>query len=78
MLYSHISEIDHKRVEKVEDYIKQGEVLDVKVIGKDPKNGKLKISRKALLKNQLLRVKRTVFFKGPTQCGFLFIVNNGK
>ena len=45
----HISEIAHKRVEKVEDYIKQGEVFDVKVIGKDPKNGKLKISRKALL-----------------------------
>ena len=45
----HISEIDHKRVEKVEDYLKQGDVFDVKVIGKDPKNGKLKISRKALL-----------------------------
>ncbi len=45
----HISEIDHKRVEKVEDYIKQGDVFDVKVIGKDPKNGKLKISRKALI-----------------------------
>ena len=45
----HISEIAHERVEKVEDYIKQGEVFDVKVIGKDPKNGKLKISRRALL-----------------------------
>ena len=45
----HISEIDHKRVEKVEDYLKQGDVFDVKVIGKDPKNGKLKISRKALI-----------------------------
>ena len=45
----HISEIAHERVEKVEDYLKQGEVFDVKVIGKDPKNGKLKISRRALL-----------------------------
>lgn len=45
----HVSEIAHKRVEKVDDYLKTGEILDVKVIGKDPKNGKLKISRKALL-----------------------------
>jgi polyribonucleotide nucleotidyltransferase len=45
----HISEIDHKRVEKVEEYMKPGDVMDVKVIGKDPKNGKLKISRKALI-----------------------------
>ena len=45
----HISEIAWQRVEKVEDYIKQGDVFDVKVIGKDPKNGKLKISRKALI-----------------------------
>ena len=45
----HISEIAHERVEKVEDYLKQGEVFVVKVIGKDPKNGKLKISRRALL-----------------------------
>ena len=45
----HISEIDHKRVEKVDEYMKPGDVMDVKVIGKDPKNGKLKISRKALI-----------------------------
>ena len=45
----HISEIDHKRVEKVEEYMKPGDVMDVKVIGKDPKNGKLKISRKVLI-----------------------------
>ena len=45
----HISEIDHKRVEKVEEYMKPGDVMEVKVIGKDPKNGKLKISRKALI-----------------------------
>ena len=45
----HISEIAHERVEKVEDHLKQGDTFDVKVIGKDPRNGKLKISRKALL-----------------------------
>ena len=45
----HISEIDHKRVEKVDEYMKPGDVMEVKVIGKDPKNGKLKISRIALI-----------------------------
>ena len=45
----HISEIDHRRVEKVDEYMKPGDVMEVKVIGKDPKNGKLKISRKALI-----------------------------
>jgi polyribonucleotide nucleotidyltransferase len=45
----HISEIAHERVENVEKYLKQGDEFEVKVIGKDPKNGKLKISRKALL-----------------------------
>ncbi len=45
----HVSEIAWERVEKVEEYLKQGDMLDVKVIGKDPRNGKLKISRKALL-----------------------------
>ncbi|MCB9194942.1 MAG: polyribonucleotide nucleotidyltransferase [Flavobacteriales bacterium] len=45
----HVSEIAWERVDKVEDYLKEGDVIDVKVIGKDPKNGKYKISRKVLL-----------------------------
>ncbi len=45
----HVSEIAWERVEKVEEYLKTGEIIDVKVIGKDPRNGKLKISRKVLL-----------------------------
>ena len=45
----HVSEIAWERVEKPEDYLKQGQEIEVKVIGKDPRNGKLKISRKALL-----------------------------
>jgi polyribonucleotide nucleotidyltransferase len=46
----HISEIDHKRLEKVEDSgIKEGDKIDVKLIGLDEKTGKLKLSRKALL-----------------------------
>ena len=45
----HVSEIAHERVEKVDDYLKVGEEVEIKVIGKDPKSGKYKISRKALL-----------------------------
>lgn len=45
----HISEIDHKRVEKVEDVLKEGDIIDVKLIEVDKKTGKLKLSRRALL-----------------------------
>ena len=45
----HISEIDWKRLEKVEDALKEGEVIEVKVIEIDQRSGKLKLSRKALL-----------------------------
>ena len=43
----HISEIAHERVEKVEDYIKEGDEIEVKVLGLD--RGKIKLSRKVLL-----------------------------
>ena len=45
----HISEIDWKRVEKTEDVLKEGEMIDVKLIDIDAKSGKLKLSRKVLL-----------------------------
>ncbi len=45
----HISEIAHKRVEKVEDELKEGDVIDVKLVAIDPKTKKFKLSRKALL-----------------------------
>jgi polyribonucleotide nucleotidyltransferase len=45
----HISEIEWRRLEKVEEVLKEGQVIEVKLIGVDPKNGKLKLSRKALL-----------------------------
>jgi polyribonucleotide nucleotidyltransferase len=45
----HISEIDWKRVEKAEDVLKEGEIIDVKLIEIDAKSGKLKLSRKVLL-----------------------------
>lgn len=45
----HISEIDWKRTEDVEKVLKVGQELEVKLIGLDPKTGKLKLSRKVLL-----------------------------
>lgn len=45
----HISEIDHKRVTNVEDELKEGEIVEVKLIAVDPKTGKLKLSRKVLM-----------------------------
>lgn len=46
----HISEIDWKRLEKVEDAgIKEGDKITVKLIDVDPKTGKFKLSRKVLL-----------------------------
>jgi len=46
----HISEIENRRIERVEDVLKMGEKLQVKVIeiGDD---GKIRLSRKVLLKN---------------------------
>lgn len=45
----HISELEWRRVEKVSEVLKEGEEVDVKVIEVDKRNGKLKLSRKALL-----------------------------
>ncbi len=46
----HISEIDHKRVERVEDYYKVGDKVEVLVVNIDPE-GKIRLSRKALLES---------------------------
>ncbi len=43
----HVSEIANERVEKVEDYLKEGEEIEVKVLGVD--RGRIKLSRKVLL-----------------------------
>ena len=45
----HVSEISHSRIERVEDVFKEGDPVKVKLIGIDPKSGKMKLSRKALL-----------------------------
>ena len=44
----HISQIAHERVEKVTDYLKEGQVVRVKVLETDDK-GRVKLSMKALL-----------------------------
>ena len=46
----HISEIDWKRIETMEQAgIKEGDMIDVKLLDVDQKTGKFKLSRKALL-----------------------------
>ena len=46
----HISEIDYKRFETMDETgLKEGDMIEVKLIGMDPKTGKLKLSHKALL-----------------------------
>jgi polyribonucleotide nucleotidyltransferase len=44
----HISQIAHQRVERVEDFVKEGDVVRVKVLETDEK-GRIKLSMKALL-----------------------------
>lgn len=44
----HISEIDKKRINKVEDVLKMGDIVEVKVVEID-NNGKVRLSRKVLL-----------------------------
>lgn len=48
----HISELDFSRVEKVEDICREGDTLLVKVIGIDPINGKIRLSRKEAMKDR--------------------------
>jgi polyribonucleotide nucleotidyltransferase len=45
----HVSELDHKRIDRVEDVMKVGDSMRVKLIGIEDKTGKLRFSRKALL-----------------------------
>ena len=45
----HISELAWERVAKVEDLLKEGDMVKFKVTGRDPKTGKVKLSRKVLL-----------------------------
>ena len=45
----HISEIDWQKIRTVDEVLKEGDEVEVKLIDIDPKSGKLKLSRKVLL-----------------------------
>ncbi|MCB0794281.1 MAG: polyribonucleotide nucleotidyltransferase [Flavobacteriales bacterium] len=45
----HVSELAWERIERVEDVLKEGELVEFQVTGKDPRTGKLKLSRRVLL-----------------------------
>ncbi len=45
----HISELDWKKVDKVEDVLNIGDQVEVKLLEVDQKSGKMRLSRKALL-----------------------------
>lgn len=45
----HVSEISHSRIERVDEVFKEGDPVKVKLIGIDPKTGKFRLSRKALM-----------------------------
>jgi polyribonucleotide nucleotidyltransferase len=45
----HISQIDKKRVAKVEDVLRRGDMVKVKLLEIDKETGKLSLSRKVLL-----------------------------
>ncbi len=45
----HISEFAHERINKMEDVCKEGDIVKFKVVGRDPKTKKWKLSRKVLL-----------------------------
>ncbi len=47
----HISEISNKRIDRIEDVLKVGDKLRIKIIGRDERTGKLRLSRKALLED---------------------------
>jgi len=45
----HVSELEWRRVEDVNEILKEGEKVKFKVVGRDAKTGKIKLSRKVLL-----------------------------
>ncbi len=45
----HVSEISHSRIANVSDVFSEGDKVKFKIIGIDPKSGKMKLSRKVLM-----------------------------
>jgi len=50
----HISELENYRVDKVEDILRLGDMVDVKVIDID-RDGKIRLSRKAVLNDHSIK-----------------------
>jgi polyribonucleotide nucleotidyltransferase len=48
----HISELDHARVKSVTDVVKEGDVIEVKVLDVDKAAGRIRLRRKALIAKQ--------------------------
>lgn len=48
----HISQLDTKRIDKIENFVKVGDKMKVKVMSIDKENRKMKLSRRALLENE--------------------------
>ncbi|NND09180.1 MAG: polyribonucleotide nucleotidyltransferase [Saprospiraceae bacterium] len=48
----HISELAHSRVNKVEDVLREGDNVRIKIIGVDQRTGKIRLSRKALIERE--------------------------
>ena len=45
----HISEVEWRRLDSLQGILKEGDIIQVKYMGTDPKTGKFKLSRKVLL-----------------------------
>lgn len=53
----HISELDNRRITRVEDICREGDTIMVKVIGVDPETGKIRLSRRSALGTKEKRFK---------------------
>jgi polyribonucleotide nucleotidyltransferase len=49
----HVSELDEQRIERVEDFVKEGDEITVMVIDVDPATGKVSLSRRAALTGEI-------------------------
>ena len=45
----HVSEYDHRRIENIADVLKVGDAVSFKILDVDPKTGKMKLSRRAIV-----------------------------
>ena len=59
----HISNIAHKRIEKVTDYIKEGDIVKVKVMNVDKEKNRIELSMKELLPKPEFQKENKDFFK---------------